>query len=966
MLDVWSPPGVDVAPTSAFSSSCTGLSCSFDGRASSDPDGTIASYSWDFGDGTSGSGATVSHSYAAAGTFSARLTVTDNQGATGSVTHSVTASAGGGGPSVLATDSFNRTSASGWGSADTGGAWTVAGTASNYTVGGGSAAMRIAVAGSQPSAYLGSVASTDTDLRVGVAVDKIADNNGLYLSVVPRRVSANNEYRARLRLLSTGAVSMYLSRVVAGAETVIGTTVTVSGLTATPNATVSVRVQAVGTSPTVLKAKAWLAGGSEPSTWTVTGSDTTAALQAPGGPELISYLSSTSTSAPVTARFSGLTAVRTAVANQPPTAAFTASCPTLTCSFDAGNSSDPDGTITSYAWTFGDGTTGSGASPTHTYQQAGPETVSLVVTDNAGSAATISHTAQPVAPPVNSPPTAAFVSSCSGLACSFDGTGSADSDGTIASYSWVFGDGSPAGSGSSPSYTYAVGGTFTVTLTVTDNQGATNAVSHDVTVTAPPPPNSPPTAAFVSSCSGLACSFDGTGSADSDGTISSYSWVFGDGSPAGSGSSPSYTYAVGGTFTVTLTVTDNQGATNAVSHDVTVTAPPPPNSPPTAAFVSSCSGLACSFDGTGSADSDGTIASYSWVFGDGSPAGSGSSPAHTYAAGGTFTVTLTVTDNQGATNTVSHDVTVTAPPPPNNPPTAAFVSACSGLACSFDGTGSADSDGTIASYSWVFGDGSPTGSGSSPAHTYAAGGTFTVTLTVTDNQGATNATSRSVTVTAPSSVYASDAFNRSVTNGFGTADQGGPWSLSAGSTYYSVAGGLASIRLNAGQQIGASLASAAASTTDADITLGLTSDKAQVGNGLYTWVSGRRVSATTEYRARIRLSGTGAVFLYLTKVVNGTETALTTERALTGTTFTPGALLRVRVQVFGTTPTTVRAKVWPGGTTEPTAWAASTTDTTSALQVAGGFGFTAYLSSAATNAPVLARIADLSARHTGL
>jgi len=86
------------------------------------------------------------------------------------------------------------------------------------------------------------------------------------------------------------------------------------------------------------------------------------------------------------------------------------------------------------------------------------------------------------------------------------------------------------------------------------------------------------------------------------------------------------------------------------------------NQPPSAAFTSSCSGGGCSFDGSGSSDPDGTIASYSWDFGDGSDAGSGVSPSHTYTSAGTYTVSLTVKDNSGATDTVSHSVTVSAAP----------------------------------------------------------------------------------------------------------------------------------------------------------------------------------------------------------------------------------------------------------------------------------------------------------------
>jgi subtilisin family serine protease len=96
--------------------------------------------------------------------------------------------------------------------------------------------------------------------------------------------------------------------------------------------------------------------------------------------------------------------------------------------------------------------------------------------------------------------------------------------------------------------------------------------------------------------------------------------------------------------------------------------------------------------------------------------------------------------------------TLAPPPPPaeNQAPTASFTFSCTGLTCSFNGTGSSDSDGSIASYAWDFGDGG-TATGSTASRTYASAGTHTVTLTVTDNGGLTGTTTRSVTTTAPSS-----------------------------------------------------------------------------------------------------------------------------------------------------------------------------------------------------------------------
>jgi PKD repeat protein len=193
---------------------------------------------------------------------------------------------------------------------------------------------------------------------------------------------------------------------------------------------------------------------------------------------------------------------------------------------------------------------------------------------------------------------------------------------------------------------------------------------------------------------------------------------------------------------VTLTVTDNANATGQTSHAVTV------NAPPVASFTSACSGLTCSFNASGSSDSDGTIASYAWTFGDGAT-GSGATASRTYAAGGTYSVALTVTDNAGATSQTSHAVTV------NAPPVASFTSACSGLTCSFNASGSSDPDGTITGYAWTFGDGA-TGSGATASRTYAAGGTYSVQLTVTDNGSATGTQVQSVTVVPPPTMHVGD------------------------------------------------------------------------------------------------------------------------------------------------------------------------------------------------------------------
>jgi PKD repeat protein len=149
--------------------------------------------------------------------------------------------------------------------------------------------------------------------------------------------------------------------------------------------------------------------------------------------------------------------------------------------------------------------------------------------------------------------------------------GSTD-DGSVTASIWDFGDNSGSSAIQNPSHTYAAGGTYEVTLTVTDNMGTTGTIKQTVTVTAPPPPNQPPVADFTSSCADLTCTFtDGSGD---DGSVTAWSWDFGDSSGSLAIQNPSYTYTVGGSYEVTLAVTDNNGASGIVTKTVTV--PPVP------------------------------------------------------------------------------------------------------------------------------------------------------------------------------------------------------------------------------------------------------------------------------------------------------------------------------------------------------------------------------------------------------
>ncbi|SDS43391.1 Calcineurin-like phosphoesterase [Friedmanniella luteola] len=294
----------DLPPVASFTSSCAGLVCSVDAGASTDPDGTIASYAWTFGDGTTATGVRVSHPYAAAGSYPVTLTVTDDDGGTAQSTRNVAPTAPAAG--ALVDDQFSRTTAGGWGSAPTGGAWTVSGSAANYAVGAGLGTVKVA-AGSGPLATLNGVSTAGSDLRLSAGLDKLPAGSGLYLATHARRVTGAGAYLAKTRVTSTGSVTLELTRTTAtGTETNLQPAVVVTGLTYAPGDLLNIRTQAAGSAPTTVRAKVWKVGSPEPTTWQRSVTDTTAGLQTAGSVGVSPYLSSGATNAPVTVRLDSL------------------------------------------------------------------------------------------------------------------------------------------------------------------------------------------------------------------------------------------------------------------------------------------------------------------------------------------------------------------------------------------------------------------------------------------------------------------------------------------------------------------------------------------------------------------------------------------------------------------------------------------------------------------------------------
>ncbi len=608
-------------------------------------------------------------------------------------------------------------------------------------------------------------------------------------------------------------------------------------------------------------------------------------------------------------------------------------------SFDGTGSTATDGaTIQTYAWTFGDGGTSSSATPSHTYAAPGPYTVTLTVTDSLGAVSTAASTSVNA---THAAPVAAFTPTPgANFSLGVDASASTASDGATMSYAWNWGDGTAAGSGVTATHTYAGPGSYTVTLTVTDSLGGVSTTSALVNLT-----HAAPVAAFTPTPgANFSLGVDASASTASDGATMSYAWNWGDGTAAGSGVTATHTYAGPGSYTVTLTVTDSLGGVGTKSTVVNLS-----HAAPVAAFTPTPgANFSLGVDASASTASDGATMSYAWNWGDGTAAGSGVTATHTYAGPGSYTVTLTVTDSLGGVGTKSTVVNLS-----HAAPVAAFTATPgANLSLAVNASASTASDGATMSYAWNWGDGTAAGSGVTATHTYAIGGTYTVTLTVTDSLGGTASTSKSV---SEQTAIATDTFTRTVASNWGTADVGGAWTVVAGT---SVGNGVGVASIPAGSTRNLYLGSVNAQDVDATIQVAL--DRLPAA-GTATYNVLLRSTAAGDYRAKVTVSATGTVTVYLGKYVGTTETILSTKN-LAGYTYTPGSYLDVRFQVTTSgSSSTLRTMVWPDGTTAPTTWLLTSTDSQAELQVPGRIGLSLYVAKTVTNGPVTLTFDNLQA-----
>jgi PKD repeat protein len=677
-------------PVAAFESSpaspSTGQTVTFT-SSSSDPDGTIASVAWD----TDDDGAfddTASRSFAKAGTYTVRLRVTDDDGASSTGSKSITVANR---PPVAAFGFSPATPSTGE---------TVTFTSSS----------------SDPDGTITSVA-WDTD------------DDGAFDDTASRSFAKAGTYNVKLKVTDDDGASATLSKPVVIANR--GPVAAFSFAPASPSTGQTVTFTSSSSDPDgTIASVAWDTDDDGAF------DDTASRSFAKAG----SY----NVRLKVTDDNGGTdTLAKTvAVANRPPVAAFgfapAAPSTGQTVTFTS-SSSDPDGTIASVAWdTDDDGAFDDTAS--RSFAKAGTYTVRVRVTDDDGASSTGSKSVTVA----NRPPVASFSMSpaapVTGQTVTFSSS-STDPDGTIASVTWDTDD--DGAFDDTASRSFAKAGSYTVRLRVTDDNGGTDTLAKTVTVA-----NRPPVAAFSFSpaapSTGQTVTFTSS-SSDPDGTIASTAWDTDD--DGAFDDTASRSFAKAGTYTVRLKVTDDNGGTDTLAKNVTVA-----NRNPLARFTISpnptSTNQAVTFEST-SSDPDGTIASYAWDLDGDGQIDSGvtvASPSRSYAKAGTYPVKLIVTDDNGATATATGTVTID-----NRAPAAKFSFAPASPSTLDDVTftsESTDADGTIASQAWdLDGDGAyDDGTGVSAVRAFAKAGPHAVHLRVTDSDGVSSTATRTVTV----------------------------------------------------------------------------------------------------------------------------------------------------------------------------------------------------------------------------
>jgi len=657
----------------------------FDGSASVDRDGSIINYSWDFGDGSEGTGKSVKHSYAAPGVYKVYLIVQDNSTSisdknsdslTVIINYPPVAQAGPDQVVTTSSVSFDAGESSDQDGAITQYAWDFGDNSS----GSGQTTTHYY---KNPGIYKVILTVTD-DSKTGT--QKTSDE--LFVNV-------NRKPIADAGMDQIGAPGQELAFSAANSSDPDGEIVFYR----------------------------WDFGDGE----TADGIETSHKFQYPGT-YTVGLIVGDNTGHKEAIDFDNVKVV----INESPVAVAgkdIITAPGLSVNFSGNLSTDPDGSLVDFEWTFTDtGSVFKGNQITRSFSHPGIYTAVLRVKDN--GEAINSFAEDRINIYVNDRPAARLAGDI--ITCDpsvvISGADSGDPDGDPLTYSWDFGDGSPLQQGITVSHNYSEGGTYPVILTVDDGKSLPNSTSTAsilVKINKAPLAEAGPDKTI---CAGDIVLFDGGATIDPEGGLIKFIWDFGDGTTA-EGMNPSKTYKKGGIYRVTLFVKDDSGLECNSDADfliVTVADSPIANAGEDKVV---CSNTVVQFDGSKSYDFDGVVNNYSWDFGDGS-VGGGAKPTHVYTKPGEYRVLLTITgDLVGeCDNTDKDELIVKVLEAPEAKFTFEKIVAKDQVV-TFDGTSSTSVSSNIVEYIWDFGDGN-TKSGGIVSHSYSAPGKYFIDLTI--------------------------------------------------------------------------------------------------------------------------------------------------------------------------------------------------------------------------------------------
>lgn len=420
------------------------------------------------------------------------------------------------------------------------------------------------------------------------------------------------------------------------------------------------------------------------------------------------------------------TVTNVVIVNPVPTASFTSTnvCANDTMFFNSSSLGTPN----TFVWNFGDSFSDNtnNPSPTHVYSAAGTYNVTLIVgysSTGCTNSITIPVTAFPL-----TIPNFTSTTPCLNVSTIF-------TDATVnnpTQWTWNFGDGTAYSNMQNPSHVYASAGTYSVVLVTENVFGCRDSVTINTVV------NPLPVASFVFD---TVCNNSATSFSDNSTSAVAWSWDFGDGNTSAS-NSPSHTYALPGIYNVTLIVTNIFGCTDTVSHSIIV------NSNPISNYAAT---TACHTYPTVFTDNSTAAVLWSWNFGDGTTVDNTQSPSHIFANSGNYNVSLLVTNVFGCTNSSSQTITVLPQPIADFN----YSIACARQAVNFTDITSVSAP---VAWSWDFGDTSPVDNTQNPSHIYSLGGTYNVTLIVTNVAGCSDTIVKPVIVnTVPTPLFSANA-----------------------------------------------------------------------------------------------------------------------------------------------------------------------------------------------------------------